>query len=243
MKCLHQGGAALLLAAGLWLLAPPAPRAADHRDSAGPSAFPAADITDLYVFRSPADSSHLVLALNVYPRRPSDPAPTSYFSNNVRYVIHMISCTASPNTVTPDVNLTFTFSGSGAAQTFTLSGLTLASITGTVKQVATAASGKARVYCGPRDDSFFFDQAAFDHFLASPHPVTDGLRNAADDSLELRPPVRNAYEGSDVSSIVVEYPILNVAGCGKYSGKLKAWAETQKITGTTSKPSLLVPVR
>ena len=151
MEPFHGAGTALLLAGATLIFCAGGASASDHRDSAGPQGFPAADITGLYAFRSPADSGNLVIALNTNPRRTGE-ARTSYFSTNVEYIVHIVSCAASATTLTADINLVFTFQGSGATQTFTLTGLTRSAITGTVKQVVTAASGAAHVYCGPRDD-------------------------------------------------------------------------------------------
>jgi hypothetical protein len=219
--------------------------ASDHRDSPGAAAFPAADIADLYIFRSPADTGRLVIALDVNPRAPGE-ARTSYFSANVRYIVHVVTCRAIATlatTLTPDQDIITTFSGTGTAQTFSLTGLTTAPITGTVKNVVSAANGAIKVYCGPRDDPFFFDRDAFKAWAPHPYVPTpgDGLRRAGDATLP--PPPRDAFAGWDVASIVIELPISDLAQCASRGGIFKAWAETSKVAGTTSKPRLLNPVR
>jgi hypothetical protein len=220
-------------------------RGADHRDDPRAAAFPAGDIADLYLFHSPADTSKLVLALDVNPRAPGD-ARTSYFSSNVVYVVHVVTCRAtlaSLTTLTPDQDIQVTFAGSGVTQTFSLSGLTTTPITGTVKSVVTAAGGAIKVYCGPRDDPFFFDRDAYSAWVAKPFPVSagNGLRRPGDPSLP--PPPHDTFEGWDVASIVAEFPATDLAQCKSSLGILKLWAETKNVHGTTSKPSLRKLVR
>ena len=243
---MNFGRAALLLVFALALAGPsPEAGASDHRDSPGAAAFPAADIADLYIFRSPADTARLVIALDVNPRAPGE-SRTSYFSDNVRYIVHVVTCraiAALATTLTPDQDIVTTFSGAGAAQTFTLTGLTTVPISGTVKNVVSAANGAVKVYCGPRDDPFFFDRDAYRAWAAHPFVPTPGagLRRAGDPSLP--PPPQDSFAGWDVASIIIEIPVSDLAQCASRGGIFKAWAETSKVAGTTSKPRLLNPVR
>jgi hypothetical protein len=60
--------------------------AADHKDSPATAGDPAADITDIYAFRSPANNNNLVAILNVNPL--SVPGSLAYnFSPSVLYQI------------------------------------------------------------------------------------------------------------------------------------------------------------
>src|SRR5690349_12425654 len=78
-----------LLSAGALLLATvafaPAAPAADHREAPLISEDPAADINDVYVFKSPTDSTKTVLAMTVNPFISPTNALASHFSNEVRY--------------------------------------------------------------------------------------------------------------------------------------------------------------
>src|SRR6266511_6457442 len=59
--------------------------ASDHRDSALLAADQAADIADVYTFRSPVNPSNVVLAMTVSGFIPPPEASTTYFDPNVLY--------------------------------------------------------------------------------------------------------------------------------------------------------------
>src|SRR5213592_5049122 len=71
----------LVAAAGLtrWI------EASDHKDSALLAADHAADIADLYTFRSPANPDNVVLAMTVSGFIPPSEASTTFFDPNVLY--------------------------------------------------------------------------------------------------------------------------------------------------------------
>src|SRR5436309_13705126 len=60
-------------------------KASDHKDSALLAADHAADIADLYTFRSPANPDNVVLAMTVSGFIPPSEASTTYFDPNVLY--------------------------------------------------------------------------------------------------------------------------------------------------------------
>src|SRR5215813_8713492 len=60
-------------------------KAADHRDSPTADANPEGDITDIFAFLDPNDSSQLVLAMNVNPFSVPAEAPSYSFSNEFLY--------------------------------------------------------------------------------------------------------------------------------------------------------------
>ncbi len=214
-----------------------AARAADHRDSPNTAAFPAADLTDIYAFRSPENSNNLVVIINVDPRLLDEPR-VQYFSNDVKYILHVVTCRSSG--LTPDLDVVTTFSGNGFHQTFSVAGLTGSPLTGPVNQIVTA--GAIKVFCGSRDDPFFFDLDAFKHFLAGPYVPTEGLRRDGDETLP--PPAQDFFAGSDVASIVLEFPISALPGCTGATGTMKAWAETQRaILNEVKSKSLTSPIR
>src|SRR5437868_2218900 len=63
-------------------------QAADHKDSPLAAEDPAADLTDIYAFRSPAHNDNLVAVMNVNPL--SLPGSLSYaFAPDVLYQLHV----------------------------------------------------------------------------------------------------------------------------------------------------------
>src|SRR3989449_6264942 len=59
--------------------------ASDHKDSALLAADPAADIADVYTFRSPVNPDNVVLAMTVSGFIPPSEASTTFFDPNVLY--------------------------------------------------------------------------------------------------------------------------------------------------------------
>src|SRR5712691_9129348 len=60
-------------------------RASDHKDSMLLAGDPAADIADVYTFRSPTNPANTVLAMTVSGFIPPSEASTTYFDPNVLY--------------------------------------------------------------------------------------------------------------------------------------------------------------
>src|SRR6266702_4640758 len=60
-------------------------KASDHKDSALLAADPAADIADVYTFRSPVNPDNVVLAMTVSGFIPPPEASTTFFDPNVLY--------------------------------------------------------------------------------------------------------------------------------------------------------------
>ena len=215
--------AALLALAG-------AAGAADHRDSPllKQTANKPGDITDIYAFRSPTNAANLVAVLNTNPRLPGE-SRSQYFSGDVQYILHVVAPGGN-------VDIATTFTGSGAGQTFTMKGLPVGDIVGTVGQ--TKSQGGVTVFCGPRDDPFFFDLDAFKHFLSGPYVPTAGLRRTGDPGLSATP--TDFFAGSDVASIVIEFPAAALPGITSATrGVIKAWASTRVATSAGSAKAFL----
>lgn len=204
--------------------------AADHRD------FPtgqlpadlAPDITDIYAFRNPSNSNNLVVALNTNPHLPGSP-PSKLFSNDVKYQLHV---NTNSDLTTDEATVTVTFSGSGSSQKFKVEGLTTTALQGDVTPLGTSTpdileSGGVKVFCGPRDDPFFFDLDAFKTFVSGPYIPAAGYRLTGT-------PV-DKFEGANVASIVLEFPINALAGITSTSGTIKVWASTDKVQTTSGK--------
>lgn len=191
-----------------------AARAADHRDSPDAMSMADLDINDVYAFRSPADNNNLVVILSVHPYRGATPDPL--FATDGKYEIYVSNSPDGAPDETPEATVKVTFSGS--PQQFRVSGLG-ADITGAVGQTVSAAGIK--VFCGPRDDPFFFDLDGFKHFVSGPYIPTAGYRDAA-----MGTPV-NFFNGANVGAIVLELPITSLTGkASSATGVIKAWAKS-----------------
>ncbi|RYZ55763.1 MAG: DUF4331 domain-containing protein, partial [Sphingobacteriales bacterium] len=81
--------------------------ASSHREAPLISTDPLADNTDLYAFRSPCDSSKIVLIANYIPFEHPAGGPNWYtFGTNIRYEIHVDNNAATPG---DDIIYRFTF--------------------------------------------------------------------------------------------------------------------------------------
>jgi len=191
--------------------------AADHFDSPLANRDARTDITDIYAFRSTADPNNLVVALNVSPHAPGY-APKPLFSNSARYYIHV----DNNGDLLDDATVTVTFSDSSGTQLFSVAGLGSTPITGHVTSSGSTpivvTSGPIKVFCGPRDDPFFFDLVAFKKFVSGPYVPAIGLRDSTSGS------PRDFFAGNNVGSIVIELPITALGVPSANSGTIKAWA-------------------
>jgi hypothetical protein len=145
------------------LCASPVAIAADHADGsmAGLNNDPAADITDVFAWMS-SDGSKVNLVMDVFPVATT----TSRFSNAIQYAFHLTSkasLLASTGTAT-NVICTFDAATPQAVSCWVVQGSnTLDYVTGDASGTngVTSASGKVRVFAGPRNDPFFFNLAGF----------------------------------------------------------------------------------
>ncbi len=180
--------------------------AADHLDAPGSTADPAADINDVYVFRSkdPAASGtpRTVFVMTVTPVAGS----TSRFSDKVEYVFKIGD---SGDAGSYDITCT---ADAAATQNVTCTGP--GSVTDTVafNAVQGAATDDMRVFAGLRDDPFFFDLDAFKAVQADAGAVGILLDDAGTDFLG----------GLNVLAIVVDVKNSVFGG----ATKLDVWAHT-----------------
>src|SRR6195952_527392 len=80
----------ILVALGLCMAPAFVSHASSHREAPLISYDPQADNTDLYAFRSPTDSSKIVIIANYIPFELPNGGPNYYsFGQNIRYEIHI----------------------------------------------------------------------------------------------------------------------------------------------------------
>lgn len=140
-------------------LAGPA-RAADHAD--GPSATQSlmdlsGDITDVYTF---LDGSNVVLIMDVGANATS----ASKFSNVIQYVFHVNGITGLADSSPFSSTIVCTFDTAQKISCWVQQGSsTVDYVNGDASATTglSAASGKLKVFAGPRDDPFFFNIQGF----------------------------------------------------------------------------------
>lgn len=185
--------------------------AADHFDSPLSKRDVRTDITDVYAFRSPANPDNLVVVMGVSSFVPGA-APNPLFSNRARYNIHVDN--VDDGNLKANATVQVTFSGT-TNQKFRLEGLGKP-ITGSVNEVV--SSGAIKVFCGPRDDPFFFDLTAFQSFVAGPYIPAAGLRATGAGA------PTDFFAGRNIAAITLELPITALTGRSTSNqGVIKAW--------------------
>lgn len=170
-------------------------KAADHRESIGVQLTPAADIGDLYVFRSPERNANVVLAMTVNPASLPDFATSYHFSPDVLYRFSI----SNEGNAAREINIDFLFSPvEDGRQTFTafLPGQRMrGDVTpGTVasnqpNDAIINQQGRVRIFAGPRDDPFFFDNVGLSRVLGG-----GAFRG------------RDGFAKTNISAIVIELP-------------------------------------
>lgn len=97
----------MLVALGLCMAPAVATLASSHREAPLIAYDPQADNTDLYAFRSPRDSSKVIIIANYIPFEAPQGGPNWYtFGNNVRYEIHIKN---NASTLGDNITYRFTF--------------------------------------------------------------------------------------------------------------------------------------
>jgi len=151
-KHLLRGAAALLA-----ISVAPFAFAADHLDAPGVKTDASTDITDVYTWN---DGTNVALILNVSPLA----ATGAKFSNAAKYVLHTASKMKYTDTTETETDVICTFDATQKISCWVVSGgATKDYVTGDASATAgiTSASGKVKVFAGPRDDPFFFNLGGF----------------------------------------------------------------------------------
>jgi hypothetical protein len=196
-------------------------RASDHADTPDIAANPGTDITDVYVFPSPANGQNVVLVMNVHPLIPSGQGPSTSFDPNVLYQFKI----DTNGDGVEDKVIQAKFTGTGPTQQVQISLPRKPTTVGTSNQLESLLGMKGtinttfspnpeiKVFAGAREDPFFFDLNQFFTIfpdratpitgtpVANPNtPQANGWRapGAAQDFLSV-----NHY---NVLSIVIELP-------------------------------------
>lgn len=201
-------------------------KASDHKDSMLLAGDPAADIADMYTFRSPTNPANVVLAMTVSGFIPPSEASTTFFDPNVLYQWKI----DNDGDAVEDLVIQAFVTGTGGHQVMHFRGPAKPSELGSTTRVidgaetATVAVSNTptpivatrdgmTVFAGVRDDPFFFDLVQFKHIIAG-------------QATAFRNPGVDTFAGTNVLAIVVELPSSRLGGT-----KLGVW-------GSTSRPQL-----
>ncbi|MFT6161592.1 MAG: hypothetical protein ACJA00_004189 [Myxococcota bacterium] len=176
--------------------------AADHAEAPGTQADSAADIADLFAWYAGDD---VTVALTFAGLGPAGGSAT--YDADVLYQIHFDS--DADNLADGSIDMRFGESDDGAW------GVQATMPDGTIVHGAvgeTIVSGDISVYAGLRDDPFFFDLGGFRTTLSTGTLSFDSTRDA--------------LAGTNVTSLVVEFPRASVDGGGDL---ISIWATTSRI--------------
>ncbi len=180
-------------------------RAADHGDSPQVREDTRADICDIYLFASPETPANTVMVMTVCPLAGITGPKLFATGTNYEFAID-----TNGDAVEDQVyRVTFAKPDALGHQKFTLSGPNKVKAKGTTEDTNVTVGIGGKVFCGLRDDPFFFDLIGFKHGLAF-SPTTG----------------HNFFAGLNVMAIVVEVPTATF-GTLKNS-TLGLWCRTRK---------------
>jgi hypothetical protein len=210
---------------------------ADHAESPGTDADPAADIADVFIFPSPESPTKLVGAITFGGR----PAPRSridgsfYCDPDILFTFNIDRADASGNFDSiPDVQIYARFGknpqGFCGMQLENVPGAS-GKFSGPIEEVFAVGSGRA--FAGLRNDPFFFDFEGFSALLNT--FAIPGQNGDLVSSFRLtgNQPRRDSFAGRNVSAIVFEMDLDSVAPklASGQRPKLRAWATTSRFGG------------
>ena len=213
--------------------------AADHAESPGADADPAADLADVFVFLSPENPRRMVAAITFggrpLPRSRID--TTVYCDPNVIYELNVGRADATgafSNTAAVKVVARFgdstPISGRCGVQLENVPGAG-GTFSGATETMIASPSG-LRAYSGVRNDPFFFDAEGYNGMIAAfANPAPAGGYVASSFGLGTRAR-RDSFANRNVTVIVFEMDIDTLAPLVNGSRpKLQFWATTARKFG------------
>ena len=235
------GIAMMLLAFGLLNWSSRQAFAADHREAPIVDGVPEGDITDVYLFTDPNDSSRVVLIMNVNPFSVPAEASSYSLSPDLLYQFKI----DNTNNAREDLVIQVVADKRGMGQTIRVFGPARSSHTGarntllhgspSVKgafgQVIQSSDGSIKALVGLRDDPFVFDVGQFFRILNGTQDVFRQIGNSfrgravrADGTSGV-----DGFGGFDVTTIAVSVPKSMVRG---QTSKINVWATvSQRVSG------------
>ncbi len=230
-------GTALTLTVGL--IGVRIARGSDHADTPQIAASAGTDITDVFVFPSPADSNKVVLAMCVSPLIPT--GGTRAFDPDVLYQFKI----DNTGDKVEDLVIQARFEGAGADQKVMIAGPAVPVRTGTKSEIIKSSTligtfnntfsptPNMQVFAGLREDPFFFDLEQFFTILPDRATPISGVTVAlADANTPKATTWRSASAAKDfligynLLAIVVELPKSVLKSSA--DGKIGVWCTTSK---------------
>ena len=235
---------AMMVASTLWGI--PVARAADHRDAPTIDGIPEADLTDIFAFLDPNDSSGgtMCFIMNVNPFSLGAELPSYRFGTDLLYQFHVDNDGDAVDELVIQIEFVNTASGQmvnvwGPRKPASVKAVVpqpsgKPDITGPLSTLVTNGDKTIKVWAGQFDDPFVFDIGQFfringkadqDVFRGFTSPVLGALRGR---------PTRNdgtsgvdGFGGFNLSSIQVEVPTAKLLGTK---------APVINVWGTVSRP-------
>ncbi|MBS1722947.1 MAG: DUF4331 family protein [Armatimonadetes bacterium] len=214
--------------------------ASDHADTPEIAASAGTDISDVFIFPSKTNPNNVVLAMMVHPLITPAQAGSTSFDPNVLYQFKV----DNNGDAVEDLVIQARFSGSGPTQKCLISGpvapvmtgtsstaLPPLPIVGTINKAFTPRTGTT-VFCGVREDPFFFDLEQFFTILPDRATPVSGVNVPVDQAdvpqaTSWRAPGQAvdflSNGGYNVLAIVVEIPKADIGGA---SGQIGMWCTT-----------------
>ena len=211
----------------------------DHREAPTVDNIPEGDLTDVYVFTDPNDSTRCVFIMNVNPFSVPAESSSYAFSPDLLYQFKI----DNTGDAREDQVIQVTFDQTGQGQTASVYGPAVPTVTGarnvrlSSQPTATGVFGSqfgsgsgVLAYVGLRDDPFVFDFGQFNRIL-----------NGTQDLFRAVGPFRgravrsdgtsgvDAFAGFNVTSIVVSVPKSMIQGTGS---KINVWATVSQRVPT-----------
>lgn len=205
---------------------------ADHAESPGADADPAADLADVFFFPSPENAGRMVGAITfggrAAPRSRID--QTLYCDNNVLYQLH-IDRAAADGTFdsVPEITINARLSPSGATCSVQLenvpgAGATFAGPTETVFTSPTGLKG----FAGLRNDPFFFDAEGYAALVASFAAAGQSGDVVSAFGLGTRAR-RDSFANRNISAIVFEMDLESVSpAVAGVRRSVRVWSTTAR---------------
>ena len=227
----------LMLIAACALAVSAAVMSADHAESPGADADPAADLADIFIFPSPESATKTVAAITFGGR----PAPRSridgsfYCDPNILYTLHIDRADAAGTFDNiPDIEVLARFGidqlGACGLQLENVPGAG-GTFSGKTESVFTSPGGM-KAFAGLRNDPFFFDAEGFAALVAS----FAGAGQSGDVIGAFRLggglPRRDSFAFRNVSAVVFEMSNDVLApAVGGVRPRIRVWATTGRLAG------------
>ena len=208
--------------------------ASDHQDTPEVELNPLADMTDVYVFPSPA-AGRIVLVMNSRAFLTPAQSGSASFDRNLLYQFKV----DNTGDAVEDWVIQVTFTGTGASQEVQVRGPIAPPVVGAMNNEVGSAvpsltgrigtplgsAGGLQVFAGPRDDPFFLDLEQFFRIIPDRKPVTGQLSQLPDQpsasAFRAAGQAVNYLAGFNLLSIIVELPVSDLTAGG--NSRLGIW--------------------